>query len=98
MISMALTKRQKEVLDFIAKFVDENGYSPSYEEIAHGLKLASLATVHKHISALDAKKCHFWAKLRPVNRLKPLRTGRRSVLRISPATATHTRWKSVATP
>jgi repressor LexA len=52
---MALTKRQKEVVDFIAKFVDDNGYSPSYEEIAHGLKLASLATVHKHISALEAK-------------------------------------------
>jgi repressor LexA len=52
---MALTKRQKDVLDFIAKFVDDNGYSPSYEEIAHGLNLASLATVHKHISALDTK-------------------------------------------
>ena len=55
MVWMALTKRQKDVLDFIAKFVDDNGYSPSYEEIAHGLNLASLATVHKHISALDTK-------------------------------------------
>jgi repressor LexA len=52
---MALTKRQKEVLDFIAAFVDENGYCPSYEEIARGLELASLATVHKHISVLEAK-------------------------------------------
>src|SRR6266851_5709419 len=52
---MALTKRQKEVLDFIARFMDENGYSPSYEEIARGLNLASLATVHKHITALDNK-------------------------------------------
>ena len=52
---MALTKRQKEVLDFIAGFVDDNGYCPSYEEIAHGLKLASLATVHKHIAALETK-------------------------------------------
>ncbi len=49
---MALTKRQKEVVEFIAKFVDENGYSPSYDEIARGLNLASLATVHKHIKAL----------------------------------------------
>jgi repressor LexA len=55
MIPMALTKRQKQVLDFIANFVDDNGYSPSYEEIAHGLDLASLATVHKHISALETK-------------------------------------------
>ncbi len=52
---MALTKRQKQVLDFIATFVDENGYCPSYEEIARGLDLASLATVHKHISVLEAK-------------------------------------------
>jgi repressor LexA len=52
---MALTRRQKEVLDLIAKFVDENGYSPSYEELARGLNLASLATVHKHISALTTK-------------------------------------------
>jgi repressor LexA len=52
---MALTKRQKEVLDFIANFVDEQGYCPSYEEIARGLELASLATVHKHISVLEAK-------------------------------------------
>jgi len=52
---MPLTKRQKQVLDFIARFQDENGYCPSYEEIAHGLDLASLATVHKHISALETK-------------------------------------------
>jgi repressor LexA len=52
---MALTKRQKEVLDFIADFVEQNGYSPSYEELAHALKLASLATVHKHIQALESR-------------------------------------------
>jgi repressor LexA len=54
-ISMALTKRQKEVLDFTADFIEENGYSPSYEEMAQGLKLASLATVHKHIQALESR-------------------------------------------
>ncbi len=52
---MALTKRQKQVMDFIANFVEDNGYSPSYEEIARGLSLASLATVHKHIQALETK-------------------------------------------
>jgi repressor LexA len=52
---MALTRRQKEVLDFLAGFIDENRYSPSYEEIATGLNLASLATVHKHVSALEGK-------------------------------------------
>ena len=53
---MALTKRQKQVLDFIHKFKTDHGYSPSYEEIANGLSLASLATVHKHISALASKQ------------------------------------------
>jgi len=52
---MALTKRQKEFLDFLAGFLDKRGYSPSYEEIADGLGLASLATVHKHILALETK-------------------------------------------
>ncbi len=53
---MALTRRQKEVMDFLAKFIEENGYSPSYEELAAGLGLASLATVHKHVQALEAKQ------------------------------------------
>jgi repressor LexA len=52
---MALTKRQKEFLDFLAGFLEKRGYSPSYEEIAEGLSLASLATVHKHILALESK-------------------------------------------
>ena len=54
-IFMALTKRQKEFLDFLAGFLEKRGYSPSYEEIAEGLNLASLATVHKHILALESK-------------------------------------------
>jgi len=53
---MPLTKRQKEVMEFITEFVRDNGYSPSYEELASGLKLASVATVHKHISSLEAKQ------------------------------------------
>jgi repressor LexA len=52
---MALTKRQKEFLEFLAGFLEKRGYSPSYEEIAEGLSLASLATVHKHILALESK-------------------------------------------
>jgi repressor LexA len=53
---MALTRRQKEVMDFLAEFIDGKGYSPSYEEIASGLGLASLATVHKHVQALESKQ------------------------------------------
>ena len=53
---MALTRRQKEVMDFLTGFIGEHGYSPSYEEIASSLGLASLATVHKHIQALESKQ------------------------------------------
>jgi repressor LexA len=53
---MALTKRQKEFLDFLAEFLEKKRYSPSYQEIAEGLSLASLATVHKHITALESKQ------------------------------------------
>jgi repressor LexA len=53
---MALTRRQKEVMDFLSSFITKHGYSPSYEEIASGLGLASLATVHKHIQALETKQ------------------------------------------
>ena len=52
---MALTKRQKQVLDLLVHFQNKKGYAPSYEEIAKGLSLASLATVHKHILTLERK-------------------------------------------
>src|SRR5258708_7399264 len=40
--SVALTRRQKEGLAFIIDFVEEKGFSPSYEELARGLHLASV--------------------------------------------------------
>ena len=52
---MALTKRQRELYDWISEFVQKHGYSPSFEEIGGGLGLSSLATVHKHISNLEKK-------------------------------------------
>ncbi|MGH9404582.1 MAG: transcriptional repressor LexA [Terriglobia bacterium] len=52
---MALTRRQKQVLDFLAQFISERGYSPSFEEIGEGLGLSSVATVHKHVQSLDRK-------------------------------------------
>lgn len=52
---MAITKRQREIYDFLYDFVQKNGYSPSFEEIGQGMGLSSLATVHKHISNLEKK-------------------------------------------
>lgn len=54
-VRMAITRRQSELYDFVSRFVSENGYSPSYEEIRKGLGLNSLATVHKHITNLEKK-------------------------------------------
>ncbi len=52
---MALTRRQKQVLDFLVNFINRHGYSPSFEEVGDGLDLSSLATVHKHIETLEKK-------------------------------------------
>ena len=54
-VAMAITKRQREVYDFISEFVQRNNYTPSYQEIGDGLGLSSLATVHKHITNLEKK-------------------------------------------
>jgi SOS-response transcriptional repressor LexA len=51
----AVTKRQRAVLDFIEGFSDEKGYAPTFQEIADGIGLKSLATVHKHINNLKSK-------------------------------------------
>ena len=70
---MALTRRQKEVYDFISSFVDRHGYSPSFEEIAEGLGLSSLATVHKHVSNLEEKQLlrRDYNRSRSIDLLKP---------------------------
>jgi repressor LexA len=52
---MNLTRRQKEILDFISDFIDHNGYSPSMEEIAEHFQFASLNAVFKHLEALSSR-------------------------------------------
>jgi len=52
---MALTRRQREIFDFVTGFVDEHGYSPSLEEIGAHFGLRSVATVHKHVQHLVEK-------------------------------------------
>jgi len=52
---MSLTKRQRQILDFIESFIDGYGYSPSFEEIAERFGYSSLATVHEHIANLESK-------------------------------------------
>ncbi|MDD5749300.1 MAG: transcriptional repressor LexA [Patescibacteria group bacterium] len=50
-----LTKRQKQILDFITEFIQSNQYAPSYREIAEYFGLSSTATIHEHVKALEDK-------------------------------------------
>jgi repressor LexA len=52
---MSLTKRQREILDYVESFLENYGYSPSFEEIASFFGYSSLATVHEHLSNLERK-------------------------------------------
>ncbi len=52
---MPLTKRQREILDFLNQYGEANGFAPSFEEIAEQFNYNSLATVHEHLSNLERK-------------------------------------------
>ena len=65
---MFLTKRQKEVLDFIRKYLSKNGYAPTFSEIAKEFGFNSKGTVYKHIKALCEKGLiqHEWNRTRAI--------------------------------
>lgn len=48
-----LTKRQKQVLDFIKRYIHKYSYGPSLEEIKKHLRLSSVSTVHHHVLKLE---------------------------------------------
>jgi repressor LexA len=52
---MYLTRRQKEILEYLNEYIDREGYAPTIEEIAEHFSLRSLATVHKHLTNLQEK-------------------------------------------
>jgi repressor LexA len=52
---MYLTRRQKEILDFLERHISRKGYAPTIEEIGEQFGLSSLATVHKHLTNLQKK-------------------------------------------
>ena len=74
-----LTKRQREILDYLNEFIQHHGYAPSLEEIGRRFALSSLATVHKHLKNLEDKGSikRVWNKSRSVE-LIATRTGTRS--------------------
>src|SRR2546429_6309048 len=50
-----LTRRQREILDFVSGHITAKGYAPSFEEIAKQFGFQSLATVHEHLTNLERK-------------------------------------------
>jgi repressor LexA len=50
-----LTKRQKEIYDFVSQYIEAHGYAPSYREIASAFHFGSVATVAEHIESLVTK-------------------------------------------
>ncbi len=77
---LPLTKRQREILDYLNDFIQQHGYAPSLEEIGRRFSLSSLATVHKHLTNLQEKGFikRAWNRSRSVE-MVPVRTGVRAV-------------------
>jgi repressor LexA len=75
-----LTKRQREILDYLNDFIQQHGYAPSLEEIGRRFGLSSLATVHKHLTNLQEKGFirRAWNRSRSVE-VVPTRSGGRAV-------------------
>ena len=75
-----LTRRQREILDFLNEFIEQHGYAPSLEEIGRRFGLSSLATVHKHLTNLQEKGFirRAWNRSRSVE-LVPTRVGARAL-------------------
>jgi len=77
---LPLTKRQREILDYLNEFIQQHGYAPSLEEIGRKFGLSSLATVHKHLTNLQDKGFikRAWNRSRSVE-MVPTRTGGRAI-------------------
>ena len=77
---LPLTKRQREILDYLNEFIQQHGYAPSLEEIGRRFNLSSLATVHKHLTNLQEKGFirRAWNRSRSVE-LVPTRMGVRAL-------------------
>ena len=77
---LPLTKRQREILDYLNDFIQQHGYAPSLEEIGRRFGLSSLATVHKHLTNLQEKGFikRSWNRSRSVE-VVPTRGGGRAI-------------------
>lgn len=75
---MILTRRQKEIWDYLEDYIAAHGYAPTLEEIGEHFSLSSLATVHKHLSNLERKGviARKWNLSRAIEITPPRKTSR----------------------
>ena len=75
---MILTRRQKEIWDYLEDYIAARGYAPTLEEIGAHFGLSSLATVHKHLSNLERKGiiARKWNLSRAIEITPPRKTAR----------------------
>ncbi len=96
---MHLTRRQREVFDFIRESLEREGYAPSLEEIGLRFGLSSVATVHKHVQNLVEKGLlrKAWNRSRSLEIVDPARTAAR-VIPLLGTVAAGVPIEAVATP
>ncbi|MFQ6673945.1 MAG: LexA family protein, partial [Fidelibacterota bacterium] len=77
---MYLTKRQREIFDYLKGYLHSNGYAPTFDEIAGHFGFSSKGTVYKHIKALQSKGLvrHEWNRTRAIE-IEPDPTGQVTV-------------------
>ena len=66
-----LTKRQREILDYLNEFIEEHGYAPSLDEISRHFDLNSISTIHNHLVNLEDKSLikRYWNRARAIELL-----------------------------
>lgn len=91
MTNLRPTKKQRELLDFIEKFVLEHGYGPSYREIMTGCDYSSVATVATHVNNLIARG-HLTKRDRSARSLEVVKSSSESNTPQVKVTATNEKW------
>ncbi len=78
---MHLTRRQREIYDYLHLYIEREGYAPSLEEIGSHFRLSSVATVHKHVQNLVEKGLlrKTWNRSRSIELIPPQPHGAREI-------------------
>lgn len=89
--SIRPTKKQQQLLEFIQKFIQEHGYSPSYREIMTGLNYTSVATVALHVNSL-IKRGHLQKRDRSARSLELVEQPETSKITTNQVKASDEKW------